>query len=84
MGVRSIRKRDGSVERFDQSKITHAIHRALFDAKVGDGKLAKRLSDRVVRNLAKQPKKIPLVEEVQDTVVEILARWNIGLCWVTC
>ncbi|MFQ5647918.1 MAG: adenosylcobalamin-dependent ribonucleoside-diphosphate reductase, partial [Candidatus Aenigmatarchaeota archaeon] len=76
MAVSRIRKRDGSIVRFDQSKITHAIHRALFDAKLGDGKTAKKLSDRVVRVLAKFPRKIPSVEDVQDIVVDVLAKWN--------
>ena len=77
MAITRIRKRDGSLERFEQSKITHAIHRALFDAKLGNGRTARRLSDQVVKLLsARYIEKIPGVEDVQDTVVEVLGKWN--------
>lgn len=72
-----IKKRDGSIVRFDQSRITHAIHRALFDARVADGKASKKLSDRVVSILTVRfEKKIPSVEDVQNIVEEVLRGWN--------
>jgi len=68
-----IRKRDGKIVAFDESKIARAIGKAgdasgEFDAEVAK-KLAKKvvdLSPTVIR------RKIPTVEEIQDVVEEVL------------
>ena len=50
--LKNIRKRDGRIVDFDQTKITDAVFKALTAANQGDGKKAKRLSDRVVQKAA--------------------------------
>ena len=72
-----IKKRDGRLVRFEQGRIIAAIHKALFDAKVSDGKKAQQLSGKVVEILEKEfAKKIPSVEDIQDIVEQVLSRFN--------
>ena len=72
--IAKIQKRDGRIVDFDQTKITNAVFKALTAANQGDGKKAKRLSDRVIQILNRRFKKdeIPQVEQVQDIVEEVL------------
>jgi len=72
--IDKIQKRDGTIIDFDQTKITDAIFKALTATNQGDGKKAKRLSDRVVQILNRRFKKdeIPSVEQIQDIVEEVL------------
>jgi len=72
--IGKIQKRDGTIVDFDQTKITDAIFKALTATNQGDGKKAKRLSDRVVQILNRRFKKdeIPSVEQIQDIVEEVL------------
>jgi len=72
--ITKIQKRDGRIVDFDQTKITDAVFKALTAANQGDGKKAKRLSDRVVQILNRRFKKeeVPQVEQIQDIVEEIL------------
>ncbi|ADE14746.1 Ribonucleoside-triphosphate reductase [Nitrosococcus halophilus Nc 4] len=70
-----VRKRDGRLVPFDQSRITHAIFRAMEASKEGD--LAhdpSRVSDKVIAELNQQypATHIPQVEEIQDLVEETL------------
>ncbi len=75
--ISKIRKRDGSVVKFEKTTVTHVIHRALFDAKVGDESKAKELSQKVLKILSKRFEgMIPDVESVQDIVEEVLFKWN--------
>jgi len=69
-----IKKRDGRIVDFDQEKITDAIFKALTVTNKGGRRIAERLSDQVVVLLNKRYKKdrIPSVEEIQDTVEEVL------------
>lgn len=69
-----IAKRDGSVVKFNQAKITEAIFRALTATKKGSRSLAKALSDQVVALLSRRLKKeaLPNVEDIQNLVEEIL------------
>ena len=72
--ITKIQKRDGRIVDFDQTKITDAVFKALTAANQGDGKKAKRLSDRIVQILNRRFKKdeIPQVEQVQNIVEEVL------------
>ena len=82
--ILKVEKRDGAIVDFDQQRITDAISKALTATKQGDGKRAKKLSDKVVALLnrrfsakggsAEGGKKdeIPKVEEIQDIVEEVL------------
>ena len=73
--IKKIRKRDNSVESFDQNKITNAILKALAAVFRPDKKLAQDLSDLVVLQLNKKyENKIPYIEDVQDTVVSVLKK----------
>ena len=72
--IKEIIKRDGTVSDFDQSKITNAIFKAITATGQGDGKKAKRLSDKVVKILNRRFKKdeAPSVEQIQDVIEEVL------------
>jgi ribonucleoside-diphosphate reductase alpha chain len=73
--VSKITKRDGRIVAFDENKIAGAILKALKAVKREDGKLARKLSEKVVRLLNERFKdKIPSVENVQDLVEEVLIR----------
>lgn len=72
--VEQVRKRDGSLEPFDQRKITAAISKA-FRAVRGhpEAAVSRRLSDEVVSKLQDgSTRKVPSVEEIQDLVEERL------------
>ncbi len=71
----SVRKRDGRVVPWDQSRITNAVYRAM--QAVGEGDLTKdplRVSNRAVQELTKKFSlaHVPSIEEVQDVVEETL------------
>ncbi|MCS7109226.1 MAG: ATP cone domain-containing protein, partial [Candidatus Micrarchaeota archaeon] len=75
--IKQVQKRDGSIVKFDQSKITNAIFKATEAAKSPDMKLSQKVSDRVVKRLEDlYANKIPTVEEIQDIVVEELLKEN--------
>jgi ribonucleoside-triphosphate reductase len=69
-----IKKRDGRLVDFDQSKITEAIHKALTATTKKDGKEARALSDKVIDLINRRFKKgeVPTVEQTQDVVEEVL------------
>lgn len=72
--IRSIRKRDGRVVRFNQSKITVAIFKAARSLGGKDHAEANRVANEVVRRLFQKfrANQIPTVEQVQDLVVRTL------------
>ncbi|MBD3263033.1 adenosylcobalamin-dependent ribonucleoside-diphosphate reductase, partial [Candidatus Woesearchaeota archaeon] len=73
--ITKIKKRDGRIVKFDQSKITNAVHKAINAVKAKDGKLAKSVSNKVTKILNKRfTGKIPSVEDIQDLVVEVLVK----------
>jgi ribonucleoside-diphosphate reductase alpha chain len=73
--VSKITKRDGRTVDFDENKIAAAILKALKAVEREDEKLARKLSEEVVRLLNERFKdKIPSVENVQDLVEEVLIR----------
>ncbi len=73
MVISEIKKRDGRIVKFDQKRITDAIHKAFVAVGEKDGKTAKKLSDYVVKILNKRFKeRIPTVENIQDIVIEVL------------
>jgi ribonucleoside-diphosphate reductase alpha chain len=74
MVVSEIKKRDGRIVKFEQQKITDAIHKALV-ASGYDSKKAKNLSDTVVDILNKRfAERIPNVEDIQNIVIEVLKK----------
>jgi len=75
--ITKIRKRDGRIVNFEQSKISNAIYKALVATGKPDYPLAERLASRVVQKTLTQgydPAKaaVPSVEDVQDMVESIL------------
>src|SRR5919202_1849439 len=71
--ITKIRKRDGHIAHFEQSKISNAIYKALVATGKPDYPLAERLGAKVVQKMVQQSEKtIPSVEDVQDMVESIL------------
>ena len=77
--ITKIKKRDGSIVDFNQSKITNAIFKALTASGQGDGARSKKLSDRVIQILRRRFKKgeVPQIEQVQDIIEEVLILENL-------
>ena len=70
-----VTKRDGRVVDFDETKIANAISKALDAVGKGNKKLAKEAASDVTRLLNEHFKEsIPSVENIQDTVEEVLIR----------
>jgi len=71
---RQVKKRDGRIVDFVQSKITEAIFKALTVTKKGGKKIAQKLSGQVINLLNRRFKKgdIPQIEQIQDIVEEVL------------
>src|SRR5215210_7909816 len=68
-----IRKRDGRIVPFEQSKISNAIYKALIATGKPDYPLADRLGTKVVKKMIQQSEKtVPSVEDAQDMVESIL------------
>jgi ribonucleoside-triphosphate reductase (thioredoxin) len=70
-----VRKRDGRIAPFDQSKIMNAIARAMTVVSEGDPESdAQKVAERVVSKLAGRfPKDhVPTIEEIQDVVEQEL------------
>lgn len=71
--ITKIKKRDGRVVDFDQSKITNAIFRAAIACGGNDKDKAQTLSDEVVVEIEKMFRgTIPEVEQIQDIVEKVL------------
>ena len=84
MEFTSVRNREGHVIPFDQSRITAAILKAFSVTQEGDERDAKKVSDRVLRELYKlyAADHILNIEEIQDAVKMILQ--DKGLSKVVC
>jgi ribonucleoside-diphosphate reductase alpha chain len=71
--IAKIRKRDGRIVHFEQSKISNALYKALVATGKPDYPLAERLGARVVQKMVQQSEKtVPSVEDAQDMVESIL------------
>lgn len=68
----TIRKRDGSTEKFDAEKITRAILGALTETGAGGRDVAEKICADVVSTLKARAVVQPSVEEVQDLVEQAL------------
>jgi len=71
--MRSIRKRDGRLERFESIKIANAIGKAFMALGIVDARAPAELAQRVAR-IAEQrfSSQIPGVEDIQNLVEEVL------------
>lgn len=72
--IEKIKKRDGRIVDFDSSKIANAVFKAFIATKSKDGKRAEDIAKQVVELLEKRISGIPGVEDVQDTVEEVLIK----------
>jgi ribonucleoside-triphosphate reductase (formate) len=72
--ILKVQKRTGEVVDFDAKRIEDAIFKAITSTGQRDGKVSKKLSQRVVKILNRRFKKdeIPAVEQIQDIVEEVL------------
>ncbi len=74
--ISKIKKRNGQIVKFEQSKITNAVLKATEDLNKKNEKFAKDISDRVVKKLEKEMNEdkigIPTVEHIQDLVEQEL------------
>lgn len=71
--VKHVKKRDGSLEMFQQEKITWAIFKAANAVGGNDFDLAVSLSKKVVEKVAEKYKnEVPDIEAIQDVVEKVL------------
>lgn len=75
MSWEKVRKRNGELEDFSPAKITKAIYKALAACGKESEEEAEKLTGEVLKLLPERVKSsIPEVEEIQDTVEEVLMR----------
>lgn len=73
--VKSIKKRDGRIVLYDESKIASAVLKAMEAAGEGDATDAARVANDVHMELEKLPEDMPpQIEQVQDTVEKELMK----------
>ena len=65
-----IQKKDGRIVDFDAERIKSAVHKAFLAVELGDGEKAEKV--RLLEEKFKD--KPPSVEDVQDTVIEVLRK----------
>ncbi|MCH8066989.1 MAG: adenosylcobalamin-dependent ribonucleoside-diphosphate reductase [Nanoarchaeota archaeon] len=70
--ISEIKKRDGSVVKFEEAKVANAIFQAAKSVGGKDMDEAKKLAYKVTKELEKQVEGIPTVEQLQDLVEKIL------------
>jgi ribonucleoside-diphosphate reductase alpha chain len=70
-----IKKRDGRIVDFDANRIRDAVHKAFLAVELGDGEKAQHITKDVVKILEQKfHDQMPAVEDVQDTIIEVLNR----------
>lgn len=78
--IKQVRKRTGEIVSFQPKKITAAIEKAMNAINIKDKKTAKKLTKEIVEILNLKSsifyKNIPDIEQIQDTVEEVLERRN--------
>jgi ribonucleoside-diphosphate reductase alpha chain len=75
MFSRKIKKRDGRIADFNPDRIKNAVHKAFLAVELGNGEKAENVTSEVIKRLnAKFKEKTPSVEDVQDTVIEVLEK----------
>ncbi len=72
--IEKVKKRNGVIVDFEESKIAEVIYKAITATGQGDGIKSKKIAERVVRLINRRFKKeeIPNVEQIQDIVEEVL------------
>ena len=75
MAIYKIRKRNGAIVSFDQSKIEHAIKRAIEAVGETDFSLVPSLAAKVAQTVEEKiGKEIPDIEVIQDAVESVLIK----------
>ena len=70
-------KRDGRIVDFDESRIFNAVLKAFNATKKGNKSDVKKVTKEVVKLLEERfVNKYPSVEEIQDTVIEVLVKFD--------
>ncbi len=73
-----VKKRDGSIVSFNATKIEKAIMKAMKDLDMPNERIAKKFTQQVVDNLNKNidkfEKGIPTIEQIQNTVEQVLEK----------
>ena len=73
--IQTIKKRDGQLVEFDKKKISEAIFAAMIAVGEENKAISEKVTNQVIEILEKGFKdKLPTVEEVQDTVEEVLIK----------
>lgn len=77
--VSQAKKRDGRIVDFDKEKIREAVFKAVTATGQGDGRLSKKVADKVtdIINRRFNSGEIPGVEQIQDIVEEVLILENL-------
>jgi len=72
--IKEIRKRDGHIVAFDESKITEAIYKAAKSVGGDDPDTAQQLTIEIIKDINEKfhERSIPAVEEIQDMVEKSL------------
>lgn len=78
--ITKVKKRNGNIVDFDESKIRKAVYKAVTATNQGDGEVSRKITERVIKFLNRRFKKdeIPSVEQIQDTVEEVLILENLA------
>ena len=80
MAIKRVRKRTGEIVLFQAEKITVAIEKAMSALEVKDKKFAKKLTKEIVEslnsNVSAFHEGIPDIEQIQDTVEDVLEKQN--------
>ncbi|MBT3324478.1 ribonucleoside triphosphate reductase [archaeon] len=75
--VTHVKKRDGSIILFNKERIAEAIFSAMKATGIGSKDKAQELAQKVARMVEeKNPYQIPSVEEIQDSIEEVLIKDN--------
>ncbi|MBW2986875.1 adenosylcobalamin-dependent ribonucleoside-diphosphate reductase, partial [Candidatus Woesearchaeota archaeon] len=74
--ITKIKKRDGSLTDFEPSKITEVLEKAILDAKIKDGRFAKKITTQVTKELdsAFGNKIIPTTQDVEDLILDVIVK----------
>jgi len=72
--ISKVKKRNGELAPFNETKIEKAVYKALTFAKEGNGERAKEIADKVYNLLLRRfsSEETPHVEQIQDIVEEML------------
>ncbi len=75
MLLSKIKKRDGRIVDFDPNRIKNAVHKAFLAVELSGDDKAETVTKEVVKLLEEKfTQQIPSVEDIQDSVIEVLKK----------